>query len=340
MTSTDFIKYTGAIAALVLLPACVSNSGTVTPANAASANSYVGRTLRIDGRPVTAARSSLTKLSYYATGYDSRTAKSTAKYWDYTINFYGTYASVFNYPKNTNEVDTINNVGGQGCTNKLFGYGKTTFWIMAAYNQISEYQVGTKLLKSLSVSSNDMPSSCAMNLEGDLAVGMLDGTDSGDVAIFKKAKGRPKFYKSSLTQEYFNGYDDKGNLFFDGFAGRDFQLDELPAGSSTTKVITTSNTVQFPGSVQWDGKYMNVFDQLANQMYQYEIKGTKATLMNTITFTGSGDCAQTWIASKVVYCGDAALNDGLVFDYPAGGSPVATFVGNFDEPLGTVAAQK
>jgi hypothetical protein len=29
-----------------------------------------------------------------------------------------------------------------------------------------------------------------------------------------------------------------------------------------------------------------------------------------------------------------------VFDYPAGGSPVAVFTGNFDEPLGTVAARK
>ena len=40
-------------------------------------------------------------------------------------------------------------------------------------------------------------------------------------------------------------------------------LVELPKGSSTFKTITTSNGVQFPGSVQWDGTYITVFDQLA-----------------------------------------------------------------------------
>jgi hypothetical protein len=328
------------VAALAVFSACAGNSSAVTPANATLTNSYVGKTAFINGRPVTAARVNLIKAPYYKTSY-VKDAKPLAKYWAYTINFYGTYASAFNYPDNINQVATINNVGGQGCTNKLFGYGKTTFWIMAAYNQISEYQVGTKLLKSLSVSSNDMPSSCAMNKQGDLAVGMLDGTDSGDVAIFKGAKGTPTFYKSPLAREYFNGYDPKGNLFFNGFtSGYEFQLEELPAGSSTVQTITTSNSPEFPGSVQWDGKYMTVFDQVTNEIYQYSIKGTKATLKHTIALNGSSDCAQTWITSKLVYCGDAGLNDGLVFDYPAGGSPVATFVGNFDEPLGTVAAEK
>jgi hypothetical protein len=57
-------------------------------------------------------------------------------------------------------------------------------------------------------------------------------------------------------------------------------------------------------------------------------------------FSGSSDCAQTWIADKVVYCGDAGNDNGEVFKYPAGGSPVAVLTGSFDEPLGTVAAAK
>jgi hypothetical protein len=63
-------------------------------------------------------------------------------------------------------------------------------------------------------------------------------------------------------------------------------------------------------------------------------------LKGTVSFSGSNDCAQTWIASGVVYCGDAGNNDGEVFKYPAGGSPIAVFTGNFDEPLGVVAARK
>jgi hypothetical protein len=55
---------------------------------------------------------------------------------------------------------------------------------------------------------------------------------------------------------------------------------------------------------------------------------------------GSSDCAQTWIAAGVVYCGDAGNDNGEVFRYPEGGAPVAILSGNFDEPLGAVAVEK
>ncbi|MGC2633148.1 MAG: hypothetical protein WA215_02935, partial [Candidatus Cybelea sp.] len=99
-------------------------------------------------------------------------------------------------------------------------------------------------------------------------------------------------------------------------------------------------TVQFPGSVQWDGKYLTVTDQGTAEMYRYTIGGTTATLKGTVSLSGSSDCAQTWIATGLVYCADAGNNDGEVFKYPAGGSIVAVFTGQFDLPLGTVAAKK
>ena len=92
--------------------------------------------------------------------------------------------------------------------------------------------------------------------------------------------------------------------------------------------------------MQWDGTYLTVFDQLTNQFYQYTVSGTTATLKNTIQLTGSSDCAQTWIVKGLVYCGDAGNDNGEVFKYPAGGSPIAVFTGNFDTPLGATAAQK
>jgi hypothetical protein len=178
-----------------------------------------------------------------------------------------------------------------------------------------------------------------MNTSGDLAVGNYDG---GEVAIFKNASGTPTVYTTALDEEFFDGYDNQGNLFADGFTGNrsGFALVELPKGSTKFETIKTSNTVQFPGSVQWDGTYLTVFDQLANATYRYTVSGTKATLKDTISFSGSGDCAQTWIVKGLVYCGDAGNGDGEVFKYPAGGSPIAVFTGNFDIPLGVVAAEK
>jgi hypothetical protein len=338
MNTAGLVRYAGAVVVLALGSGCAGGSG-LAPSNTALNVQYVGRTASVNGRLVTAARPSASNLLRFQTLVPDKVPRS--KFYEYTINFYGTYATILDYPKGTQQVGTITNVGGQGCTNVLYGYGKKTFWIIAAYNQMTEYKVPKKPVKTLSVSDRSMPSSCAMNTNGDLAVGILDGPSTGDVVIYPNATGSGTFIKTPLAREYFDGYDDKGNLFFDGFtSGSQFQLDELPNGSNTVKTITTSNTVEFPGSVQWDGTYMTVFDQLTNKLYQYKIRGTTATLKGTVTFVGSSDCAQTWIVKGLVYCGDAGNDNGSVFKYPDGGSPVAIFTGNFDFPLGTVAAKR
>jgi hypothetical protein len=266
-----------------------------------------------------------------------RVVKSTT--FEYIINDYRTYASIFDYPKSDKQIGSIAKVGGQGCTNVLYGYGKKTFWIVASDSQITEFQVPKTPIRTLS-DSVGKPSSCAMDTSGDLAVGILEGSGAGDIVIFKNASGPGSVMTTPLTAEYFDGYDNNGNLFADGYNGSSFELVELPKGSSTFQVITTSNAVEFPGSVQWDGKYLTVTDQGAAAIYQYTVSGTEATLKGTVSLLGSSDCAQTWIATGVVFCADAGNLDGEVFKYPAGGSAIAVLTGSFDLPLGTVAAQQ
>jgi hypothetical protein len=338
MNTSGLLKCAGAVVALVIVSACGSGS-TVAPSAATLNATYVGRTLFLNGRPVTAAR--LNPLPRYA---ELVPDKSKSKNYEYIFNFYGTYASIFDYPKSTKMIGQINGAGGQGCTNVLYGYGKKIFWNPGRTNDlINEYQVPKKLLRSLYLDYT-FTSSCAMNASGDLAVGILLGNSygpGGQVVIFKNATGSGKVYNTPLAKEYFDGYDPSGDLFADGLVSSyNFGLVELPKGSSKFVTITTSNSPEFPGSVQWDGTYLTVFDQVANAMYQYTVSGTKATLQHTISFTGSSDCAQTWIVKGLVYCGDAGNNVGEVFKYPAGGSPIATFTGSFDEPLGVVAAKK
>jgi hypothetical protein len=331
---TGFVKYAGALVALAICSAC---GGALRQAQDEMAVAY-GRTLSVNGRPVTAAHANLGALPRYATIVPDRRAKS--KTFAYIINDYGTYAGIFDYPKSDQEIGKITNVGGQGCANVLYGYGKKNFWIVAGPAQITEYKAPKKAIKTLSVSVGN-PSSCAMNTSGDLAVGILDGPGRGDIVIFKHASGKGTVIATPLGEEYFDGYDNRGNLFFDGFDDSDrFELLELPRGSHKIQPITTSNTVEFPGSVQWDGTYLTVTDQGTAEMYQYTLNGTTATLKGTVSLSGSSDCAQTWIATGVVFCADAGNNDGEVFKYPAGGSPLAVFTGDFDLPLGTVAAEK
>ena len=336
MNTPGFVKYTGALAALAILSACGGGSA-VAPSAATPNATYIGRTLFVNGRPVTAAR--LNPLPRYA---ELVPDKSKSKNYEYIFNFYDTYASIFDYPKSVAQIGTINGAGGQGCTNVLYGYGKKIFWNPGRTNGgIDEYKVPDKLLKTLPISYT-ITSSCAMNTSGDLAVGILLGNSygpGGQVVIFKNATGSGTVYNTPLAKEYFDGYDPSGNLFADGFtSGSAFALVELPKGSSKFVTIKTSNSPDFPGSVQWDGTYLTVFDQETSETYQYTVSGTTATLNNTIQFTGAGDCAQTWIVKGLLYCGDAD-NGGEVFNYPAGGSAIATLTGSFDEPLGVVAVK-
>ena len=340
MNTPGLLKCGGAIVALVVISACGSGS-TVAPSAATLNTTYVGRTLFLNGRPVTAAR--LSPLPTYATILPDRHKKS--KTFEYVFNYYDTYASIFDYPESVQQIGTINGAGGQGCTNVLYGYGKKIVWNPGRTNDlINEYKIPNKLLKSLSLNYT-FTSSCAMNTSGDLAVGILLGNSygpGGEVENFKNATGSGTVYNTPLTKEYFDGYDPNGDLFADGFGSSSYNvaLVELPKGSNKFVTIKMSNTPEFPGSVQWDGTYLTVFDQDTSETYQYTVSGTTATLKNTVQFTGASDCAQTWIVKGLLYCGDAGNGDGEVFAYPAGGSPIATLTGAFDVPLGVVAAKK
>jgi hypothetical protein len=292
----------------------------------------------------TAARPNLAAPNRYEPILPDRPATTKAKSYEYIFNQYGTYAGIFDYPKSAQEIGQISGLGGQGCSNVLYGYGKKTFWNVGGPDQITEFKVPKTPIKTLSV-DYIFPSSCAMDTSGDLAVGILYASSTGgggQIVIFKNASGSGTVYTTPLDEEFFDGYDSQGNLFADGFTGdrSGFALVELPKGSNKAVTIKTSNAPEFPGSVQWDGKYLTVFDQDRSETYRYSISGTTATLKSTVTYTGSSDCAQTWIVKGLVYCADAGNDGGEVFKYPKGGSPVATLTGDFDVPLGVTAAQK
>src|SRR5579871_4089609 len=203
MNSTGLVKYAGSLIALALCAACGGGAGA--PSANAPAYQYIGKTLFVNGRPVTAAR--LSPLPRYASILPQHHSK--AKTFEYIINDYTTYASIFDYPKSVAEIGQIANVGGQGCTNVLDGYGKRILWIVAAENQIEEFKVPSTPIKTLS-DSIGMPSSCAMDTNGDLAVGILSGTGAGDVVIYKGAGGSGTVFTTPLSNEFFDGYDKNG----------------------------------------------------------------------------------------------------------------------------------
>lgn len=247
----------------------------------------------------------------------------------YFSNYYGTYLNEFDYPKSDSQIGRLNVSGGM-CTK-----GARTFWLVAGETEIEEFKAGgTSPIKTLSESAG-APSGCAVDTTtGDLAVPILS---NGDVVIFKPGSKSGTTLSSGLIEAFFDGYDGSGNLFVDGFNSADtFQLVELPKGSKSFEDISISSTITFPNSIQWDGTYltMGCTEGSTEGICRYRIVGTKAILKGIVSVSG---CAGYWIERPYVYCADATNDDGAVFNYPAGGSPIANLTGSFDFPLGVVS---
>jgi hypothetical protein len=212
------------------------------------------------------------------------------------------------------------------------------FWVTESGGAEEFRAGGTKVLKTLTVTAGGDPSGCSIDKSsGDLAVALLNG----GVVIFKDASGSGTAIKDGLSESFFIGYDDRGDLFADGFTSRAaVGFVELPAGSSTFHSVTLPNTIEFPGDVQWDGTYITVQDQEANAIYRYTISGSSATLEGTVQFSEASDCAGGDIfRGKYFLCPDAGDNNVKVYAYPAGGSPIDTWKGP-TEPLGGIVIEQ
>jgi hypothetical protein len=231
-----------------------------------------------------------------------------------------TEAVQYDYPKSTSPIGSISGLNeptGE-CTS-----GKRTFWIVNAGNgDIDEYTYnGKKHLTTLTDTTATIFSCAVSSKNGDVAVIGYKGR----VIVFKggKQSGAATYNVSGLP--YFAGYDAKGDLFIDGFSTTyQIALLELASGSKTFHSVSLPNTVGFPGSVQWDGKYVALTDQLASDVYRYTIANYAAKLNGTVSLGGADDCGDTWIAKPYLFCNDAGKLAVDVYSYPAGGESIAT----------------
>ncbi len=198
------------------------------------------------------------------------------------------------------------------------------------------------------------PNGCSIDPNsGNLAVTNLFGPNSvaGSVEIYQKAQGTPTDYPiASMYIVDKCGYDNAGNLFVDGQTYQGFfQFAELPKGAKKFKPITLSQTINYPGGVRWDGKYLAVGDQgdypyvdIQPAIYRFTIKGNKGKLVGTTTLTAATREFDFWLQGNKVILPDpqdeAPGGNGavLVYNYPAGGVLTSQVAGNI--PYGAVVS--
>jgi hypothetical protein len=185
----------------------------------------------------------------------------------------------------------------------------------------------------------EFPVDCSVDpTTGDLAVTNIEGfaNRAGSLEIYRHSEGAPKQYlDSSISEDYFCDFDDKGNLFLDGLSNDDgFALAELPRGGASLTSLTLNQSVEFPGDVRWDGKHIAVGDQQTSTIYQFTISGSLGMRVGSTPLRGTSDTVGFWIARPTVIGANAAGNV-LIWNYPAGGAAKKMLYGQ-DTPVDAV----
>ncbi|MFY9738927.1 MAG: hypothetical protein WAK11_07710 [Candidatus Cybelea sp.] len=256
----------------------------------------------------------------------------------YISNFYNSTILAFTYPGGK-YVGSISSDDPEGeCTSKT---SNGNWWVVASGNdEILEYaHGGTTPLKTLNVSVGE-PADCAVDpTTGNLAVTILG---AGGVVIFAAASGAGTTVADGLSSSYFDGYDDKGDLFVDGITQSDtYGVVELPKDGSTFETIRLSRSLEFPGKLQWHGKYLAVGDP-EGVIYHFAIHGTNAKEIGVTQLTGWNG-GGFWIQDPdIVALGAGSGSIGAIWKYPAGGFPIRMLQGGqSDFPIGvTVSVTK
>ncbi len=338
MQISNLAKYaTGVTVAAALLAGCSSGgSSAVSPSTGMQNAVRSGhlQTLKVGGLYLAAAMLPQVKPVQIAPDKHKKKKKGD----QYISNFYGSELLVFDYPKSDASIGTISGVtDAQGeCTQT----GKKNYWVVASgADEIEEFAFGgTSPIATLSESTGE-PAGCAIDAKtGDLATTIL-GT--GDVVIFTGASGTGTTVSDGLDSSYFDTYDASGNLYVDGITESDtYGVVEMASGSSSFKAVTLSNSIEFPGGMQFDGKYVTLNDQEGHAIYGYTCSGARCTLKRTVSLSASSDCVQTWIGKGDIFCPDAGNEAVEVYKYPAGGSAIAILTGALDLPIGVVEVSK
>jgi hypothetical protein len=181
------------------------------------------------------------------------------------------------------------------------------------------------------------PYGCAIDpTSGNLALTNLSSYLYGAIAVYAKAKGKPKEYnnKEVINTTLFCGYDGSGNLFASG-TNRSAEpiLVTLPKKGGSLGYYKLDTSISNPTGVQWDGKYIAVGSR--GQGLIYRINGANGASEGKITLKNGTDIEQFWLQGSTLIGPNFTGGGHLLFwRYPVGGSPTKTLSG-FSEPFGT-----
>lgn len=214
-----------------------------------------------------------------------------------------------------------------------------------AATKVYEYAHGGKSpIQALSTGGS--PVACSVAPNGDLAVANhVSGGD--DIAVFKLATGKPKFYSNPSCSDLAGaGYDGKSNLYIQLVYSS--VICELPRGGRAIRVVKSNVVTQSPFGVMWDGKNITLADDfygsvsltLIFQMKEDASGNLTKVGQTTLTDANCSNKAEVYqpfivgaqntpinkqLSTAVIGENGWCLGKDYLWKYPKGGSPIRSF---------------
>ena len=206
---------------------------------------------------------------------------------------------------------------------------------------------GTDVIATLQ-DGKQSPGGCSVDpTTGNLAIAnRIPATGeytSGNIGIYIKAKGDPVTYTSpDIFFIYWCTYDDKGNLFANGFSkASQVVFVELPKGAKKLKTLKLDEPMSWPVGLVWDGKYLAAGngDDDNPFVYRFKIHGNKATTVSSMQLNGASSIGQFTLFRKKLIVPSVFESIVGLYNYPVGGDAVKTLDPGYSvEPVGTVVS--
>jgi hypothetical protein len=252
----------------------------------------------------------------------------------YVVNYADGTVDIYDYPAGTKTGTLTGFTNPEGaCTNA----DGDVFIANTGGHDILEFGRGATKPKRRLADGDYRPNDCAIDpLNGDLAVSNLANAEhsgNGSVAIYRGARGNPKFY-TGLSYYLSCAYDRDGNLFADGVRSSNYYFKELPEGGSTFRTIKFG-FFQVLDLIGWDGKY--VTDEVPKSnwsvIYRLRVRNGRAHIAGVSTVSRRGYMYVDRPTAIVTGAKSVAF-----FDYPSGAGPTKT-IPDSEHAIATVVSR-
>lgn len=209
----------------------------------------------------------------------------------------------------------------EGACSDTSGY----VWIVnSGANELIEFSHGGQFPERVLIDREAHPRDCSVDpTTGNLAV--TNGGNAPGIAIYNKARGRPKIYSDVNFKVYlYCSYDDKGNLFVDGqgSSSSTFELAEMAKGSQTLKRVTLNHSISYTVGLRWDGADLAIGD--GTNVDEFAITGMKGTLKGMTPLNDDYEVFQFWIEKHTLIGAEPYTESVRYWSYPKGGQPTKT----------------